>query len=171
MAQSNIFEYENNSPIDADFEITAANPDLVPVIKFIDSKFSPSATTSGGTYNGLAEALEHYAISGEVWIGFTEQPLHLLLNDVANSRIIFNASLSMTNIVADWWQTYMDDLLTLALNGTVRVVELEADINDVIFKRISMKSPVHIETYGKYYGIIEVEKNGDLCTFKLLELF
>jgi len=169
LAQSNIFKYLSTTPIDADYIISAANPSLVPEKTFIDSKFTPSEIQVGGTYNGLCVTTEHG--QNQFWTSFVEKPLHLLWNDSANSKIVFTSDLQMSNIVALWWQSYVDDLLALVLSGTVRVVQLYADINDVVFKRISTSSPVYIETFGKYYGIIEIEKTGDDCIFTLLELF
>ena len=44
-------------------------------------------------------------------------------------------------------------------------------MSDIIFKRVNPKGLVYIKNYGKYYGIIEVAKNGDFAEFFLLELF
>ena len=173
LGQVNIFKYLIDTPIDADYYFSVGNTNLVLEKIFFDSKFSTSLITSGGTFDGLCEAVEHSYENAPfyLWTKFTEQPLHILWNDTANNRIVFTSDLEMSNIVTLFWQDYLDDLTNLVISGTVRAIKIYADINDVVFKRISMSSPVYIENYGKYYGVIQVEKKGNKCEFFLLELF
>jgi len=172
LAKENYFKYLNTSPIDANLIKYGSNPNLTATLNFIDLSFSPSDTQSGGTYDGNCVAIEHTFDSGQIWTRYTEQPLHLLYNDVANSEVFFKTSLlSMTNIFDTFWAPYWADLEALVLSGTARLLKINTNITDVEFKRINTKGLVYVKTYGKYYGIIEVNKNGDFAQFFLLELF
>lgn len=77
----------------------------------------------------------------------------------------------MGNIFDLFWQNYINDLLSLVLSGTIRLLKVNTEIQDIEFKRVNLKGSVYIKNYGKYYGIIEVAKNGDFAEFFLLELF
>ncbi len=172
LAEINKFKYLSTSPIDADYTINVTNDKLLPELTFIDLLFSTSNTQSGGTYDGNCVAIEHTFPSGQIWTQYTEQPLHLLYNDAANSRIFFNTSvLEMVYIFSAFWSDYWSDLEALVLSGTARLVKLTADMSDIEFKRVNTKGLVYIKTYGKYYGIIDIHKNGDFTEFFLLELF
>jgi hypothetical protein len=171
LAQENFFKYLTKLPIDADYSVLASDTRLVEEKTFIDSKFSTSNTQIGGTYDGTCQTFEHSFPSGQIWTQFTEQPLHLLWNDSANSKIFFSSDLFMGNIFDLFWQNYINDLLSLVLSGTVRLLKVNTEIQDIEFKRVNLKGSVYIKNYGKYYGIIEVAKNGDFAEFFLLELF
>lgn len=171
LGQNNIFKYLNNVPIDANYNFTVSNTNIPLDKTFIDSKFSPSEITVGGAYDDLCEAIEHTFTGGQVYTIYTEQPLHLLVNDVANSRVVYLSQLDMINIASTWWQTYIDDSVSLVLTGSVRLLKIDTEITDVEFKRINTKGLVYIKTYGKYYSMIEITKNGDYAEFFLLELF
>jgi hypothetical protein len=171
LAQENFFKYLTKLPIDGDYSVLASDTRLVEEKTFIDSKFSTSNTQIGGYYDGFCIAQEHNFISGEEYVLFQEQPLHLLWNDSTNSKIFFSSDLFMGNIFDLFWQNYINDLLSLVLSGTVRLLKVNTEIQDNEFKRVNLKGSVYIKNYGKYYGIIEVAKNGDFAEFFLLELF
>jgi len=172
LGQINLFKYLSDTPIDADHFINVSNPKLVASKTFIDSLFSTSNTVSGGTYDGTCEALEHNYISGQQYVSFVEQPLHLLYNNTATSKVYFDVPiLDMENIFDEFWALFWADLEALALAGTVRLLKIDTDITDIEFKRINPKGTVYIKTYGKYYGVIEIAKNGDFAEFFLLELY
>jgi hypothetical protein len=172
LGQINIFKYLSDTPIDSDYTISVSNPKLVASKTFIDSVFSTSNTQSGGTYDGNCVAVEHTFPSGQIWTQYTEQPLHLLYNDSANSRIFFNTSvLDMVFIFSAFWTDFWADLEALALAGTVRLLKVDTSITDIEFKRINPKGTVYIKPFGKYYGIIEIAKNGDFAEFFILELY
>lgn len=167
LGQENIFKYLNNTPIDADHNISVVNPNLVPTKTFIDSSFSPSDNYSGFALVGS----EHTFISGQIYTVFTEQPLHLLWHDVAGPQLYFSTDLMLSNIFDLFWTNYWADLISLALSGTVRLLKVNTNITDIEFKRINTKGVVYIKTYGKYYSIIEVIKRGDFAEFFMLELY
>jgi len=172
LGQLNIFKYLSTSPIDADYNITVVNDKLVPVKTFVDLLFSTSNTQSGGTYNGNCVAIEHTFPAGQIWTQFTEQPLHLLYNDSANSKVYFStAVLDLPIIFGLFWNNFWTDLEALALAGTVRLLKVETEISEFEFKRVNPKGTVYIKTYGKYYGVIEIAKNGDYAEFFILELY
>lgn len=172
LGQNNVWKYLNDTPINADYNVTIANDNLVPEIKFIDSPFSPSSTQSGGAYDGNCIAIEHTFPSGQIWTQYTEQPLHLLYKDNASSHFYFDTTiLSMTNIFNLFYDSWFTDLQSVILSGSVRTVLLDAEMSDVEFKRINTKGLVYIETFGKFYSIIQVEKNGVDTEFFILELF
>jgi hypothetical protein len=172
LGQINIFKYLSDTPIYADYVINVSNPKLVSSKTFIDLLFSPSNTVSGGTYDGTCEALEHNYISGEQYVSFVEQPLHLLYNNTATSKVYFDVPiLELENIFNEFWTDFWADLEALALAGTVRLLKINTEITDIEFKRINTKGTVYIKTYGKYYGVIEITKNGDFAEFFLLELY
>ncbi len=98
LGQLNIFKYLSTSPINADYPITVVNDKLVATKTFIDLLFSTSNTQSGGTYDGTCVAIEHTFDSGQIWTRYTEQPLHLLWNDVSASKIRFTNDLLLSNI-------------------------------------------------------------------------
>ena len=171
LGQLNIFKYLSTSPINADYPITVVNDKLVATKTFIDLLFSTSNTQSGGTYDGTCVAVEHSFDSGQIWTRFTEQPLHLLWNDVAASKVRFTNDLLLSNIFTLFWTAFWTDLEALALAGTVRLLKINTNISDFEFKRVNPKGAVYIKTYGKYYGVIEITKNGDFAEFFLLELY
>lgn len=172
LGQENIFKYLSDTPIDSDYTITVVNPKLVASKTFMDLLFSTSNTQSGGTYDGNCVAVEHTFPSGQIWTQYTEQPLHLLYNNTTTSKIYFDTSiLSMTAIFNEFWTDFWADLEALALAGTVRLLKINTEISDFEFKQINTKGTVYIKTYGKYYGIIEITKNGDFAEFFLLELY
>jgi hypothetical protein len=171
LAQENFFNYLTKLPIDADYSVLASDTRLIPEKTFIDSKFSTSSTQIGGYYDGFCIAQEHNYVAGDEFVLFVEQPLHLLWNDSVNSKIFFSSDLFMGNIYSLFWENYFIDLLSLVLSGTVRLLKVNTEISDIEFKRINLKGSVYIKTYGKYYGIIEVAKNGDFAEFFLLELY
>jgi hypothetical protein len=172
LAEFNKFKYLSTSPINSDYNITIVDDNLLPELTFIDLSFSTSNTQSGGTYDGFCQAIEHTFDSGQIWTRYTEQPLHLLYHNTTTSKIYFDASvLSMTNIFNDFWADFWSDLEALVLTGTARLLKLKTSITDIEFKRINTKGLVYIKTYGKYYGIIDIHKNGDFAEFFLLELF
>jgi len=172
LAELNKFKYLSTSPINADLNITVVNDKLLTELTFVDLSFNPSNTQSGGTYDGNCISIEHTFPSGQIWTQYTEQPLHLLFNDTSNSKIFFKtALLQMSNIFDLFWADYWTDLEALALAGTARLIKLNANISDVEFKRVNPKGVVYIKTYGKFYGVIEITKNGDFAEFFLLELF
>ena len=171
LAQENFFKYLSKAPLDVDYSVLASDTRLVTEKTFIDSKFSTSNMQIGGYYDGFCIAQEHNFISGEEYVLFQEQPLHLLWNDSTNSKIFFSSDLFMVNIFDLFWQNYINDLLSLVLSGTVRLLKVNTEIQDIEFKRVNLKGSVYIKNYGKYYGIIEVAKNGDFAEFFLLELF
>lgn len=172
LGQINIFKYYERIPIDADYVITVVNDKLVPTITFINLLFSTSNTVSGGTYDGTCEALEHNYVGSEEYILFEEEPLHLLYNNTTTNKVYFDVPiLEMENIFNEFWALFFADLEALALAGTVRLLKINTEITDIEFKRINTKGTVYIKTYGKYYGVIEITKNGDFAEFFLLELY
>jgi len=171
LGQTNIFKYLSTSPINADYPIAVANDKLVLTKTFVNLLFNPSNTQVGGAYDGTCVAIEHTFISGQIFTVYTEQPLNLLWNDAATSKICFKSDLELSNIFALFWLPFWTDLEALALAGTARLIKLNANISDVEFKRVNPKGVVYIKTYGKFYGVIEINKNGDFAEFFLLELF
>ena len=77
----------------------------------------------------------------------------------------------LSNIFTLFWDSFWNDLEALALAGTVRLLKVETEISDFEFKRVNPKGTVYIKTYGKYYGVIEIAKNGDYAELFLLELY
>lgn len=171
LAQVNKFKYLSQSPINADYERLVSNPKLVPELTFIDLLFSTSNTESGGSYDGFCTAIEHTFPGGQIWTQFTEQPLHLLWNNVSTSKIYFSNDLLMSNIFNLFWLGFWNDLEPLALSGSIRLMRINSEISDVVFKRINTKGIVYIKTYGKYYSLIETQKTGNKCEFFMLELY
>lgn len=171
LAQNNYFKYLNNSPVDGDYNHTVADTNLIVDKYFVESLFSPSSIQSGGFYNNTPIAVEHSHPDLTTFLQFTEQPLHLLFNDEANSRVVFTSDLEMSNIFNLWYLDLFNDLEQIIFNATIRTVKLNAEIGEVEFKRINTKGLVYISTVGKYYSIVEIIKQGDECEFFLLELF
>ncbi len=182
LGQNNFYKYLTNSPIDGDYNKTLANENLVLNFTQLISLFSTSAINTSGTFDDEAIVHEndasthytHYYIFGSTFYYniFNEQPLHLFWNDVVNSRVVYlpaeqNWSVIFGLFYSDWFA----DLETRILSGTVRLIKLNAEITDIEFKRINTKGIVYIKTYGKFYSIIEIAKNGDFAEFFLLELY
>lgn len=171
LAQENIFKYLSVSPIDYDYVVLVSNENLPLLKTVVDSKFSTSNTQSGGYYDGFCIAQEHNYIAGDEFVLFNEQPLHLLWNDSAANKIRLDSEQQMGNIFDLFYQSYFNDLTSLILTGSVRLLKVNANISDIDFKRINTKGLVYIKNYGKYYGIIEIVKNDDSAEFFLLELY
>lgn len=172
LAESNYFKYLSTSPINSDLTISIVNDKLLPTLTFIYLSFNTSNTQSGGTYDGNCVAIEHTFPIGQIWTQYTEQPLHLLYNNTSTSKIYFDTSvLDMSEIFDDFWTEYWSDLESLVLSGTARLLKVQTQITDIEFKRINTKGNVYIKTYGKFYGIIDIYKNGDFAELFLLELF
>ncbi len=182
LGQNNHYKYLTNSPINGDYNKTLANPNLAVNIYQLTSLFSTSAINTSGTFDDEAIVHEndtstyytHYFIYGSTFYYniFIEQPLHLFWNDVANSRVVYlpdelNWSVIFDLFYIDWFS----DLETRILSGTVRLLKLNAEITDIEFKRINTKGIVYLKTFGKFYSIIEVAKNGDFAEFFILELY
>jgi len=182
LGQNNLYQYLNNSPVDGDYNKEFDNPNLVESITQVISLFSPSGINTSGTFIDLAIAHEnnasnyftHYFTAGITYYYnlFEEQPLHLLWNDSTNSRIVYLPTELDWEVIFDlFYLDWFNDLETIILSGSIRLVELTSEITDIEFKRINTKGLVYIKTYGKYYSIIEVIKNGDFTEFFLLELY
>lgn len=171
LGQENFFKYLSKLPIDGDYSVLASDTRLAQEKTFIDSKFSTSNTQIGGTYDGTCQTFEHSFPSGQIWTQFTEKPLHLLWNDSTANKIFFSSDLFMGNIFDLFWSDYIADLFSLVLSGTVRLLKVRTNFPEIEFKRVNLKGSIYIKNFGKYYGIIEVTKNGDFAEFFILELY
>jgi len=171
LGQSNAFKYGDIIPINGNYYIGIENEKLAPEVVHLQSLFYTSLTVSGGDYDGFTSAPEHDYVSGQDWTSFSEMPLHILWNDTAADTVAYGSFNSMNYIFSSFWEAYFLDLQSVALSGTVRLLKVNTDISDIEFKRINTKGIVYIKTYGKYYGIIEIAKNGDFAEFFLLELY
>lgn len=171
LAQENVFKYLSVSPIDYNYSVLVSNENLPLIKTIVDSKFSTSNTQSGGYYDGFCIAQEHNYITGDEYVLFNEQPLHLLWNDSASSKIRLDSQQQMGNIFYLFYASYFNDLTSLILTGSVRLLKIKASMSDIIFKRVNPKGLVYIKNYGKYYSVIEITKTGDATEFFILELY
>lgn len=173
LGQNNYYKYLSTTPINGDYNKTFANSNLALDVTQVQSLFSTSDLQSG-----LAKVRENYPdvlftdYLDYYYNIFVKQPLHIFFDDLANNRVVYKNASQNWNVIFDAFYTdWFEDLETRILSGTVRLVKLNASISDFEFKRINTKGIVYIKTYGKFYGVIEIAKNGDFAEFFLLELY
>jgi len=173
IGQNNYYTYNLPTPIDGDHNQTFNNTNLSLEVTQVKSSFHTSSIEVWG--EARARENQDYQLDDYtegLYNIFTKQPLHILWNDKANNRVVYLNSEQNWSIIFDLFYTdWFEDLESRILSGSIRAIKFISEITDIEFKRVNTKGLVYIKTYGKFYNIIEVAKNGDYAEFFLLELF